>query len=230
MTVTAETEPDAGQDAVAERVRKIREAQDTGVSRAEGWRRRGTAAARADLHDLRDADPVLVHPLLLDVVLEPCSSRVTSVRGTEQLRRGGAGQPVLAGGAQHRHPDRRRRARLGAARPVDRTVAGSGIPGTRGGANAAHHAVPDHSRCGGADLEDHDPRSHQRHLELGAVSGGYRPGGLDRSVPADDGDGRTDLAVDAFHDAADPRRPPVDASRHPGGRPSRRCGRVSTLP
>ena len=41
MTVTADTEADASQEAVAERVRKIREAQDTGVSRAEGWRRRG---------------------------------------------------------------------------------------------------------------------------------------------------------------------------------------------
>lgn len=41
MTLTAETESDASQSAVAERVRKIREAQDTGVSRAEGWRRRG---------------------------------------------------------------------------------------------------------------------------------------------------------------------------------------------
>ncbi len=41
MTLTADTESDASQKAVAERVRKIREAQDTGVSRAEGWRRRG---------------------------------------------------------------------------------------------------------------------------------------------------------------------------------------------
>ena len=41
MTLTADTKADAEQDAVAERVRKIREAQDVGVSRAEGWRRRG---------------------------------------------------------------------------------------------------------------------------------------------------------------------------------------------
>ena len=41
MTLTAETESDASQEAVAERVRKIRERQDVGVSRAEGWRRRG---------------------------------------------------------------------------------------------------------------------------------------------------------------------------------------------
>ncbi len=41
MTLTADTEADASEKAVAERVRKIREAQDTGVSRAEGWRRRG---------------------------------------------------------------------------------------------------------------------------------------------------------------------------------------------
>ncbi|MDT5093054.1 MAG: polyol transport system permease protein [Mycobacterium sp.] len=41
MTVTVETEADASQSAVAERVRKIRAAQGAGVSRAEGWRRRG---------------------------------------------------------------------------------------------------------------------------------------------------------------------------------------------
>ncbi len=41
MTLTAETESNATDRAVAERVRKIREAQDVGVSRAEGWRRRG---------------------------------------------------------------------------------------------------------------------------------------------------------------------------------------------
>jgi sorbitol/mannitol transport system permease protein len=39
LTVDATTEAD--ERAVAERVRKIREAQDVGVSRAEGWRRRG---------------------------------------------------------------------------------------------------------------------------------------------------------------------------------------------
>jgi len=46
MTLTADTESDASQEAVAERVRKIREAQDTGLSRAEGWRRRGRCCPR----------------------------------------------------------------------------------------------------------------------------------------------------------------------------------------
>ncbi|OBF47582.1 carbohydrate ABC transporter permease [Mycolicibacterium monacense] len=42
MTVTAETDAaGADEEAVAERVRKIKEAQGLGVSRAEGWRRRG---------------------------------------------------------------------------------------------------------------------------------------------------------------------------------------------
>lgn len=41
MTVTADTKAEASEMAVAERVRRIREAQDTGVSRAEAWRRRG---------------------------------------------------------------------------------------------------------------------------------------------------------------------------------------------
>jgi sorbitol/mannitol transport system permease protein len=41
MTVTVDTGADASQTAVAERVRKIREAQGAGVTRAEGWRRRG---------------------------------------------------------------------------------------------------------------------------------------------------------------------------------------------
>jgi sorbitol/mannitol transport system permease protein len=41
MTVTADTEAGSDQLATADRVRKIREAQGMGVSRAEGWRRRG---------------------------------------------------------------------------------------------------------------------------------------------------------------------------------------------
>lgn len=41
MTVTADTAASADEQAVAERVRKIKESQDVGVSRAEGWRRRG---------------------------------------------------------------------------------------------------------------------------------------------------------------------------------------------
>ena len=41
MTLTADAGTDTGQDVMAERVRKIREQQDLGVSRAEGWRRRG---------------------------------------------------------------------------------------------------------------------------------------------------------------------------------------------
>lgn len=41
MTVTADTKAQASETAVAERVRRIREKQDTGVSRAEAWRRRG---------------------------------------------------------------------------------------------------------------------------------------------------------------------------------------------
>ncbi len=41
MTVTADAAAASDEQAVAERVRKIREAQDVGVSRAEAWRRRG---------------------------------------------------------------------------------------------------------------------------------------------------------------------------------------------
>ncbi|KUH95212.1 sugar ABC transporter permease [Mycolicibacterium acapulense] len=41
MTVTADTTAGASETAVAQRVRRIREAKETGVSRAEAWRRRG---------------------------------------------------------------------------------------------------------------------------------------------------------------------------------------------
>ena len=75
MTVTADTEADASQKAVAERVRKIREAQDAGVSRAEGWRTARAVASGADLHDRRHPDSVPVHAVLLDAVVEPGSSR-----------------------------------------------------------------------------------------------------------------------------------------------------------
>jgi sorbitol/mannitol transport system permease protein len=40
-SLTAGTTAEADESAVAERVRKIKESQDVGVSRAEGWRRRG---------------------------------------------------------------------------------------------------------------------------------------------------------------------------------------------
>ena len=40
-SLTAGTTADTEEKAVAERVRKIKESQDVGVSRAEGWRRRG---------------------------------------------------------------------------------------------------------------------------------------------------------------------------------------------
>ncbi|BBX00651.1 sugar ABC transporter permease [Mycolicibacterium moriokaense] len=40
-SLTADTQADASQDAVAERVRKIKESHGVGVSRAEAWRRRG---------------------------------------------------------------------------------------------------------------------------------------------------------------------------------------------
>ena len=89
MTLTAETEPTPAEKAVAERVRKIREAQDTGVSRAEGWRQARTPASRADLHDRGHADPVPVHAVLLDPVVEPGAARLTAVRRVEQLHCGG---------------------------------------------------------------------------------------------------------------------------------------------
>lgn len=41
MTLTADTTAGASETAVAERVRRIREAKETGVSRTEAWRRRG---------------------------------------------------------------------------------------------------------------------------------------------------------------------------------------------
>lgn len=41
MTVSADTKAPADESAVAERVRRIRRAQDAGVGRAEAWRRRG---------------------------------------------------------------------------------------------------------------------------------------------------------------------------------------------
>ena len=188
------------------------------------------AAARADLHDRRDAGAVPVHAVLLDAVVEPGPARVAAVRRAQQLHRRGQGQSVLVGGRQHRHPDRRRGADLGAARLADRAAAGSRVPRPRRGPDTVDHAVPDHPRRGCADLEDDDPRSQQRHPQLGALAGGHRPGGLDRSVPAGDGDGRIDLAVDAVHDAADPGRPDVDAARPTRGGPGRRCDRVPALP
>ena len=230
MTLTAETEPDAGQDAVAERVRKIREAQDAGVSRAEGWRRRGPLLPALIFMIVVTQIPflfTLYYSTLSWNLVRPGSRQFVGLNNyiavvkDSQFWRVALNTVILIVVVVLVS------AFLGLllALLLDRAFLGRGVVRTLLITPFLITPV-----AGGADLEDHDPRSHQRHPELGAVAGGHRPGGLDRSVPADDGDGRTDLAVDAVHDAADPRRPPVDASRHPGGRSSRRCGRVSTLP
>ena len=185
----------------------------------------GTAAARVDLHDRVTQIPflfTLYYSTLSWNLVRPGSRRFVGLNNyiavvqDSQFWQVAVNTVVLIVGVG---------AGLGAARFADRPATGSRVPGPRCGANAADHTVPDHPRCGSADLEDHDPRPEQRHPQLGAVAGRVGPRRLDRSVPADHGDGRVDLAVDAVHDAADPRRPdsrcPATNSRPAGwtGRP-----------
>ncbi len=94
MTCTADTEASVASRAVAEQV-----AQDPSRDRtpASAARRRvapaRAAAAGADLHDRRHPDPVPVHAVLLDAVVEPGAPRVAAVRRAEQLHRRRQGQP-----------------------------------------------------------------------------------------------------------------------------------------
>ena len=89
------------------------------------------AAAGADLHDRRDADPVPVHALVLDAVLEPGPARVAALRRPEQLHRRVHGQPVLAGRVQHRRHDRGRGAHRDAPRGGAGAAPGPEVPRPR---------------------------------------------------------------------------------------------------
>ena len=92
---------------MAERVRKIREAQDIGVSRAEGWRRRGPLLPALIFMIVVTQIPflfTLYYSTLSWNLVRPGSRRFV---GLQNYIDGRQGQPVLAGGAQHRRPDRR---------------------------------------------------------------------------------------------------------------------------
>ena len=95
MTTIARDRRDAPQT-TAEHVARIEKAQDTKRISRRGLAPAGTAAAGADLHDRRHADPVPVHALLLDAVLEPGSPGVAALRRAAELRRRVPGQHVLA--------------------------------------------------------------------------------------------------------------------------------------
>ena len=140
MTLTADTEADASEKAVAERVRKIREAQDTGVSRAEGWRRRGPLLPALIFMIVVTQIPflfTLYYSTLSWNLVRPGSRQFVGLNNyiavvkDSQFWSVALNTVILIVG---------RRARLGAARLVARAAAGSGVPGTRGGADAADHA------------------------------------------------------------------------------------------
>ncbi len=183
MTVTADTAADASQEAVAERVRKIREAQDAGVSRAEGWRRRGPLLPALIFMIVVTQIPflfTLYYSTLSWNLVRPGSRQFVGLQNyitvakDSQFWRVGLNTVVLIVVVVLVS------AFLGLllALLLDRAFLGRGVVRT-----LLDHPVSGHTRCGSADLEDHDPRSDQRHLELGAVAGGDRPGGLDRSGP-----------------------------------------------
>ena len=140
MTLTADTEANASEKAVAERVRKIREAQDAGVSRAEGWRRRGPLLPALIFMIAVTQIPflfTLYYSTLSWNLVRPGSRQFVGLNNYIAVVKDSQFWSVAL---QHRHSDRGRRAGLGAARLVARAAVGSGVPGTRGGADAADHA------------------------------------------------------------------------------------------
>src|SRR5690348_17085463 len=160
--------------------------------------------------------------MVLAAVLEPGPSRLRALRRVRQLRAGLPGQPVLDGGPEHGHPDRRRGSHRDAHRHRPRPHPGPEVPRPGDRAHPADHAVPGDARCRGAAVEDDPAGPDVRHRELGAAAVRHRALRLARPGAADLGHDRDDLAVDPVHDAAGPRRAAEPAQGHRGGRRRRR--------
>ena len=131
MTLTADTEADASEKAVAERVRKIREAQDAGVSRAEGWRRRGPLLPALIFMIVVTQIPflfTLYYSTLSWNLVRPGSRQFVGLNNyiavvkDSQFWSVALNTVILIVG---------RRARLGVPRLVAGAAVGSGVPGTR---------------------------------------------------------------------------------------------------
>ena len=150
MTLIADTEANASDKAVAERVRKIREAQDTGVSRAEGWRRRGPLLPALIFMIVVTQIPflfTLYYSTLSWNLVRPGSRQFVGLNNyiavvkDSQFWSVALNTVILIVVVV---------LDLGAARLVDRAAAGSGVPGTRGGTDAA-----DHARSSSRPLREH---------------------------------------------------------------------------
>ena len=230
MTLTAETEADASQKAVAERVRKIREAQDTGVSRAEGWRRRGPLLPALIFMIVVTQIPflfTLYYSTLSWNLVRPGSRQFVGLNNyiavvkDSQFWRVALNTVILIVVVVLVS------AFLGLllALLLDRAFLGRGVVRTL---LITPFLVTPVAAALIWKTTILDPTNGILNWVLSLVGIGKVDwiGQFPLTMVMID----ADLAVDAVHDVADPRRPPVDASRHPGGRSSRRCGRVSTLP
>ena len=155
------------------------------LSRAEGWRRRGPLLPALIFMIVVTQIPflfTLYYSTLSWNLVRPGSRHFVGLQNYIAVF---SGQPVLAGHHQH--------VVLIVGVVIISVFLGlllallldRAFLGPRRGPHAADHPVPGHSRCGGADLEDHHARPDQRHGELGAGPGRDRPGRLDRPVPAD---------------------------------------------
>ena len=171
MTLTADTEANASDKAVAERVRKIREAQDTGVSRAEGWRRRGPLLPALIFMIVVTQIPflfTLYYSTLSWNLVRPGSRQFVGLNNYIAVVKDSQFWSVALNTVILIVGRRAVSALLGLllALLLDRAFLGRGVVRT-----LLITPVPHHARCGSTDLEDHDPRSQQRHPELGALAG-----------------------------------------------------------
>ena len=211
----------------AEHAARVRKAHDSAISRAEGWRRRGPLLP-ALIFMIVVSESRSFHPVLLTLswnLVRPVSRQFVGLQNYVDV----VGDSTFWQVTINTDRPHRRTVLISVvlglllALLLDRVFLGRGIVRT-----PADHAVPRHAGCRGADVEDRDARPGLRHRQLGPVAVRRRGRGLGEPIPAGLGDDQPGLAVDTVHDAADPRRPAVDATRHPGGRPSRRCGSGSS--
>src|ERR671910_636004 len=154
------------------------------------------------------------------------------VPGRRLIRRNAGGHRAAGAGrgAGDRGPPRRAAPAVAAAPPAAARPARPQVLRPGGRPHAADHAVPDHARRGGPDLEEPDVQRPLRGRELGDCPGRH---GLDRvrvALPAGVHRRGARVAMDAVHDADHARRPPEPARRGGGGGQGRRRQRVRDLP
>ncbi len=153
----------------AEHVARIKKQQDPGVSRAEGWRRRGPLLPALIFMIIVTQIPflfTLYYSTLSWNLVRPGSSQFVGLQNYVDVVKDGVFWQVAMNTVVIIVATVLISVVLGLllALLLDRVV-----PRSRCRANAADHPVPGDTRCGSADVEDRDARPGIRHRELVAV-------------------------------------------------------------